>query len=377
MVPTDVTGSDSSEEETDPGVNPVNGSTLTDDDPTVDGEPDDAAVHTSPTTSSTESAATSQPAATSRPVESSQPLEPADGADPSASSPPVKSAEAPGGGRTGGAGTGGSEQTRRFYNELGWTETGGRPRTVDLFGTKEDGPIRVELHHAAMQRIHDAITVTGSTIDLLECGCGGTPELDLLDLCSHYTGVDFSETGIRRAGRVLADSGVDHELRLADVCDLPFPDARFDAVYAARMIYHIPDPEAQAKALQEMLRVTKPGGVVVIITANPFPILFPERSVKRLIAITPGLGSLANRLRPPPPLPYQPMTLPWFKRRIGEQGSVEMISSGLPSTAFNQRVSEYHGIGRRLWEVVRWIELTIPRAAVWLGNYTQITITKH
>ncbi|MGB5760159.1 MAG: class I SAM-dependent methyltransferase [Acidimicrobiales bacterium] len=368
MVPTDVTGSDSSEEEPDTGANPVNGSTLTDADPMVDVEPDDAAVPATSTTSTTESPTTSQP------EESSQPEEPADRPQ---WSQPEEPADALGGSRTGGAKAGGSEQTRRFYNELGWTETGGRPRTVDLFGTKEDGPIRVELHHAAMQRIHDAITVTGSTIDLLECGCGGTPELDLLDLCSHYTGVDFSETGIRRAGRVLADCGVDHELHLADVCDLPFPDARFDAVYAARMIYHIPDPEAQARALQEMLRVTKPGGVVVIITANPFPILFPERSLKRLIAITPGLGALANRLRPPPPLPYQPMTLPWFKRRIGEQGSVEMISSGLPSTAFNQRVSEYHGIGRRLWEVVRWIELTIPRAAVWLGNYTQITITKH
>lgn len=287
--------------------------------------------------------------------------------------------------KAGGKAPSGSRQTQRFYDEQGWIEGNGQLVDLELFGTKEDGPIRIELHKTYQQRVHDAIAVAGSAIDLLECGCGGSPETSLLDLCARYTGVDFSETGLRQADRQLNAEGAErasgrefgHELHLADVCDLPFEDDRFDAVYSARMIFHIPDRQAQAKAVSEMLRVTKPGGVVVIATANPFPLLFPERSLKRLVALTPVLGALANRVRATPPLPYEPMSRRWFKRQVGEKGSIDMISNGLPSTAFNQKVSEYSVLGGRLWKLLRWIELSFPRGSVRLGNYTQINITKY
>ena len=43
------------------------------------------------------------------------------------------------------------------------------------------------------------------------------------------------------------------------------------------MLYHIPDSAGQRSALHEMLRVVRPGGVLVLITANPRPLLFPIR----------------------------------------------------------------------------------------------------
>ncbi len=276
-----------------------------------------------------------------------------------------------------GKGPSGSKKTQRFYDEQGWTEGDGRLVDLDLFGTKEDGPIRVEIHSAVVKRTHDAIARAGSQIDLLECGCGGSPQISLLDLCKSYTGVDFSESGLQHAARKLSGTSVDFELQKADVCDLRFEDDQFDAVYSARMIYHIPDPDGQAEAVAEMIRVARPGGVIVIITANPFPLLFPERFIKRLIAISPIVGPLANKLRPPPPLPYQPMSLRWFRRQVAGKGSIEMVSNGVPSTAFNQRVSEFTTIGRLRWKAVRWIELKHPKAAVPLGNYTQITIVKN
>src|ERR1019366_1348027 len=39
-----------------------------------------------------------------------------------------------------------AEQTKRFYNESGWKERNGESIDRDLFGVKEDGPIRSELH---------------------------------------------------------------------------------------------------------------------------------------------------------------------------------------------------------------------------------------
>ena len=53
------------------------------------------------------------------------------------------------------------------------------------------------------------------------------------------------------------------EARQADVAKLPFPDASFDAVLACHMLYHVADVEA---ALDEMIRVLRPGGVVVVTT---------------------------------------------------------------------------------------------------------------
>lgn len=275
------------------------------------------------------------------------------------------------------AGPTGSRKTQQFYDEQGWIEGDGKLVDLDLFGIKEDGPIRVEIHDAVMGRVHDAIAQAGTSIDLLECGCGGSPETSLLDLCRSYTGADFSETGLQQAAAKLAETSVPHEFHKADVCNLPFDDEQFDAVYSARMIYHIPDPEAQAQAVSELLRVTRPGGTVVIITANPWPLMFPERFVKRLIAVTPGVGALANKVRSAPPLPYNPMSLRWFKRQAQGVGTVTLTSNGVPSTNFNQRVSEFSTLGQLRWRVVRWIELHQPRAAVRLGNYTQVTIKKN
>lgn len=49
----------------------------------------------------------------------------------------------------------------------------------------------------------------------------------------------------------------------ADAATLPFADASFDTVVAVHMLYHVPD---QAKAIAEMHRVLKPGGLLAVTT---------------------------------------------------------------------------------------------------------------
>lgn len=49
----------------------------------------------------------------------------------------------------------------------------------------------------------------------------------------------------------------------ADAAMLPLPDASVDAVVAMHMLYHVPD---QARAIAEMHRVLKPGGVLAVTT---------------------------------------------------------------------------------------------------------------
>jgi SAM-dependent methyltransferase len=50
-------------------------------------------------------------------------------------------------------------------------------------------------------------------------------------------------------------------LILADARSLPFADASTDAIFAAGLVHHLPDSGA---GLQELARVTRPGGVLVI-----------------------------------------------------------------------------------------------------------------
>ena len=270
----------------------------------------------------------------------------------------------------------GTEETKRFYNETGWTVRDGASVDRNLFGVKEDGPIRMELHRLHQGRIRSALSQPGRRLDLLECGCGGNPARELLPLCSKYTGVDFSSTGIEMARYSFADVQMAHEFRTADVCALPFDDGAFEAVYCAHMIYHIEDPVAQDAALAELVRVVRPGGVIVLIAANPRPLAFPIRLARRLAAGTPLAGAILNRLRPRPPLPYHPMPIGWMRRRLACAGPVEVLSYGIPSTSFNRNVTEFKGPGKLLWKSIRWLDVNCPRLSAYLGNYVVLTCKK-
>ncbi len=47
----------------------------------------------------------------------------------------------------------------------------------------------------------------------------------------------------------------------ADICDLPFEDNTYDIIFCNHVLEHIPD---DTKAMQELLRVLKPGGMAIL-----------------------------------------------------------------------------------------------------------------
>jgi ubiquinone/menaquinone biosynthesis C-methylase UbiE len=68
---------------------------------------------------------------------------------------------------------------------------------------------------------------------------------------------DLSPGMLQEARRTLAGVGRRFGYTLADAQALPFPAARFDAVIANHMVYHVPDKPA---LFSEVRRVLRPGG---------------------------------------------------------------------------------------------------------------------
>ena len=101
------------------------------------------------------------------------------------------------------------------------------------------------------------------TDDVLECACGtGAISVFIAPVCKHLTATDFSEGMLRQTARKVRQSK-NVEIRKADMTELDYPDASFDAVVAGNVIHLLDDPVA---ALNELMRVCKPSGKVIIPT---------------------------------------------------------------------------------------------------------------
>lgn len=113
---------------------------------------------------------------------------------------------------------------------------------------------------------------------ILEIGCGRGfylrtlksvwPEIDV-------TGVDINSKYLEIARGFMKDLRGDLKddlkeslrvkLRVADATDLPFKNDSFDRIIASEVLEHIPDDE---KAIAEMYRVLKPGGIALVTVPN-------------------------------------------------------------------------------------------------------------
>jgi hypothetical protein len=124
------------------------------------------------------------------------------------------------------------------------------------------------------------------------------------------------------------------------------------------------------------MRVVRPGGRAIFVMGNPFPVLFPYRAVRRLLAMTPGISTILNRLRPKPPLPYLPMPLGWMRRELSKWGKVTITGYAISTVDFSRRVSETSAIGSLIWRAIAWAETDHADIAARLGNYVIIVVDK-
>jgi len=267
----------------------------------------------------------------------------------------------------------GTTATQRFYDRVGWTRDNGVLVDQQMFAFR-DGPIRQALEAQRLSRVQAA--ACGPAVRLVELGCGGNPAIRLAARCAGYTGVDFSSVGLAEASSALKALPIPAETVESDITELPFPDGTFDVAYSAHAIYHIDTIDGQRAAFREALRVVAPGGRAVFILANPFPLFFPLRLLRRVLAMTPGVRPMLDRLRAAAPVPYLPMPLSWMRRELRAHGDVTITGYAIPSVAFDRRVSEQSMFGRAAWKVVQYFETRHPQVAARLGCYVLIVVNK-
>jgi ubiquinone/menaquinone biosynthesis C-methylase UbiE len=100
--------------------------------------------------------------------------------------------------------------------------------------------------------------------------CCGTGTLALAaqrwvgDLGSVH-GLDASEEMIAHARSKAARQGLPVAFEVAPAQAIPFDDATFDVVLCTLALHHLPEGEPRAHAIEEMRRVAKPGGRVLVV----------------------------------------------------------------------------------------------------------------
>ncbi|HIK45074.1 MAG TPA: methyltransferase domain-containing protein [Leptolyngbyaceae cyanobacterium M65_K2018_010] len=96
------------------------------------------------------------------------------------------------------------------------------------------------------------------------CGIGGSSRILAQDYGFAVTGITISPQQVERA-RQLTPPGVTAQFWVDDAMALSFPDGSFDVVWSIEAGPHMPDKALFAK---ELLRVLKPGGILVVADWN-------------------------------------------------------------------------------------------------------------
>ena len=92
---------------------------------------------------------------------------------------------------------------------------------------------------------------------VLDIGAGGCPHREKFNHCKYFT-QDFTQLSDLQIQNQEGYGRIDF---VSDILEIPVPDKSYDAILCTEVIEHIPDP---ISAIQEMSRILKPGGVLLI-----------------------------------------------------------------------------------------------------------------
>ncbi|HTZ22279.1 MAG TPA: class I SAM-dependent methyltransferase [Opitutaceae bacterium] len=268
-----------------------------------------------------------------------------------------------------------------FYDEFGWTRSeSGLFKDTEAF---TDGR-RVAQDYRQYCNRRIARLLPGGRF-LLDVASGAIPHPEYLDFSRDYAVricVDFSIRALREARLKLGGRGL---YLLGDITRLPLASDSIDTVISLHTIYHVPQTQ-QTSAVDEITRVTKPGGRVVVVytwgssvaMAAAFRLRGMLGWVRRCLRFsrTPAPGVGAPSPDTPPSLYFQPQNYDWFARDIAARHKARLRVWGALSTSFQVRFLSEGTRGRWLLAAVKYGENCFPWLAGRFGQYPMFVIDK-
>jgi len=122
-------------------------------------------------------------------------------------------------------------------------------------------PITEEDWQVLLLDIKTKLNITNHLDSILDVGCGNA--LLLSSIQQHFNsifGIDYSESMITNAKRMLPHGS----FKQGDAGNLNFKDKQFDRILSYSIFHYFPDEAYIYKAIDEIIRVTKPGGIILI-----------------------------------------------------------------------------------------------------------------
>jgi ubiquinone/menaquinone biosynthesis C-methylase UbiE len=218
--------------------------------------------------------------------------------------------------------------------------------------------------HARLRRRFLRFARVGRGAAVLEVGSGsGAVARDLARLVGpqgQVVGIDPSRICVVAARRLAHVHGLDGRIvfRIGDGRRLPFRTGRFDVALAITVLLHVDDPDV---VVQEMVRVTRPGGVVGLQDQDfgTLALAHPDRGLTARI-----LDGVADRLYPEP---FSGRRLPGLLRAAGLQ-RIRLLTDAYQDTTlepYTQRFLEH-----RAETAVKLDVVDRPTAQRWLDGIT-------
>ncbi len=154
-------------------------------------------------------------------------------------------------------------ETQAYYDEF--SKVYDTPRDRGYHRYLDEAEFALARPYAAHQKV-------------LEVGCGTGRILErLAGVADQAVGVDLSPGMLEKARQ----RGL--EVHQADATELPFDDEQFDLVCSFKVLPHVEHLDA---ALLEMIRVTRPGGWLLLEFYNPYSLRGIIKKIKPPTAIT-------------------------------------------------------------------------------------------
>lgn len=143
-----------------------------------------------------------------------------------------------------------------------------KPHSADYFGEARDLWWNLDFLKLMAQRLQLKPVKT-----VLDVGCGighwGRTLARVLSDEAQFTGVDREDVWVQKADERAIALGLATRFvyQRGDASALPFSDNVFDMVTCQTVLIHLKDPK---QGLKEMLRVLKPGGILLVAEPNNF-----------------------------------------------------------------------------------------------------------